>query len=240
MKLQVVLSEASFNVPAHYFIKLALTHDTQAEDSKSFQRTPVSSISSKTPQFAQTSFYFELPQNHPLNKRNAKATKSLLKLTACLINQETTPPSIAVSGTVGVAVFPNNALQRGILDMQIVYFHNDSKAEIGKCIVTLSVTKSEKGEPENNRLDPVDSFLNLHPPLIKAKTQNSERALVPSESFEEKSPPFLPDNALDSEITTSPLKPKSQEVAASPSVSALDKVQPILKINSRNLQFNDR
>jgi hypothetical protein len=237
MKLQVVISEASFNTPAHYFIKLALTHDTQADDAKSFQRTPVCPISSKTPQFAKTSFSFELPLNHPLNKRNDLAVKkSVLKLTACFINQETTPPSIVVSGTVGVIVFPNNALQSGILDMQIVYFHNDSKAEIGKCIVTLSVAKSDKQVSENSRLDPVDSFLNLHPPLIKAESQLSDKAFTPSENIEEKSPTPVPDNDLDAEITASPLKPKSKDLQ----VSALDKVPPISKINSKYLRLNGR
>jgi hypothetical protein len=215
MKLQVVLSEVSFNSPAHYFIKLNL----DSQDSKSLQRTPVSTISSKTPLFAQTTFYFELDPNHPLTTPKALTIKkSVLNLTACLINQETNPPSIIVNGTASVVVFPNEPLQRGILDMQIVYFHNESKSEIGKCIVTISVTKSGEGISEKSRLDPVDSFLNLRPPLITTST---------------------PTNAPDKDITSSSvdnallLNANLQQVAASRSNH--EKMPPFTKINSKYL-----
>lgn len=186
MKLQVVLSEVSFNSPAHYFIKLSLNHDPYSEEFKCFQRTSVSPTCSRTPQLAQTTFYFDIPSSHPLvDSISPTIKKSVLNLTACLINQDNTPPSITVIGNVSLVVFPHASLQRNILDMQIVYFHDENDVEIGKCIVTLS--KSRDGLSQKARLDPIESFLQLStkPPLIKTKA--SEKLLSPNTSFIDKS-----------------------------------------------------
>ena len=185
MNLQVVLSEVSFHSPGHYFIKLNLHHDPIQDDNKSGQRTPVSPVCSRKPQFATSNFLFQLPQNHPFNSNSetiANLSKSYLELTACLINQETNPPSISVVGSTSLIIFPHDALQRHILDMQIVYFYDEQKTEIGKCIITLSICKSLGSVSERTRLDPVDSFLELNskPMLVKA----SENSFAASTSFQ--------------------------------------------------------
>lgn len=183
MKLQVAISEVSFNSPAHYFIKLALTHDPNANDSKSSQRTQVSPTCSSTPLFAQTMFYFQLPSNHPLTTLStSNIRKSVLNMTACCINQETTPPSISVVGNVSLVVFPHASLQRNILDMQIVYFLDGNQVEVGKCIVTLSISKSGEIMSEKIRLDPVDSFIDIctNPSMLKTKV--SEKMLSTTKS----------------------------------------------------------
>ena len=169
MSLSLSVSEVSYEVAGHYFIKIFLEFDK--DDSKSSSLRTEVSQTTQTPHYKTSTFQFSLPKGHALfhkksyfSKLNTTGIRCILQ--ACQIERTSTEkdPSLKIAGTANLIIYPNETLQESLNEMKVVYFTSSlDKNSIGKAIVSISIQKEPaKTESSNQRvLDPMESFEQL-------------------------------------------------------------------------------